>query len=156
MADEFRNYDSTDEYRFVGPRLTADPVVRETANGKMVRLQIVSTSRNKGKNDIEDLWVEVNVGDFNAEAASFMKKGDVLHEIKGKPYVRRFGESKEKFSFCLERATIVIPSELKKELKARGWDPMKKAGESGGARPSGKPSNTKRKPQREIQDLPED
>ena len=163
MAEEFKSYDSTDEYKYSGARLTKDAEVRDTAGGKMVRLQVVSTSRNKGKRGIDDLWIDVEVADFFVEAASFMKQKDVLHEIRGKPYLRRYGDNNERFAICLERAQLVIPSELKKQLKERGWSGTGSPTSNGGNASSGTKSGssgtkrtTSRRPQREIQELPED
>lgn len=152
MADqEYKNYDSNDRFKQCGVRLTKDAEVRDGANGKMVRLTFVSTSRNKGKNGIDDLWVEANVNDFQAEAASFLKEKDVLHEVDGKPYLRRFGENNERIAFCLERAQLVIPLELFAKLKDRGFKP----GQKSDAKPAGKKSGRKTE-KRDIQDLPED
>lgn len=158
MADkQFKPYDSTDKYSYVGARLAKDPEVRDGKNGKMVRLQVVSTSWREGENGVVPLWVEANVADYFAEAASFMKQNDVLHEIVGKPYMRRFGDNNQMFSFCLDKAQLNIPSELKKTLETRGW---KRGGQTqaGGNKPA--PTNNRKPPQRrqqrQIQDMPED
>lgn len=161
MADkEFKAYDSTDEYSYSGARLTADADARDGKNGKMVRLSLVSTSwrQNNADSGVTELWVEANVADYFAEAASFMKKNDVLHKVSGKPYLRRFGENKERIAFCIDKAQLVIPAELKKTLKERGWSgggqqqsspaPAKSA-----TKPTNKP--TGRRTQRQIEDLPE-
>lgn len=149
MTDQYKSVDSSDEYKYTGCRLTSDPEVRDTKYGKMVSFKIVSTSRNKGKNDIDDLWVTVKPSDYYVEAASFLRAKDVLHEVKGKPVLRRFGEGKRMIEFIIERAQLHIPSELKKQLKERGWQP----GQSSGSTPRPRSSNTSR---REIEPLPED
>ncbi len=137
MADkEFKSYDSSDKYRCNGVRLAKDAESRDGDHGKMVRLTFVSTSR---KDAHSDLWVECNVADFQAEAASFLLKGDILHEVEGKPCLRRYGDDNEKFSFVVDRASIVIPLALFAELKERGFVPN-------GGKPAAKPAKKGAKP----------
>jgi single-stranded DNA-binding protein len=127
MADqEFKNYDTSDRLHFVGARLAKDAEVRETKGGKMVRITAVSTSRNEGNNGIVPMWIEFNVNDFQADLAEHLKKGDVLYEIYGHPYMRKWGESDEKVSICVDRAQLVVPPSLFATLKERGFSPGKK------------------------------
>lgn len=151
MGDtEFKAYDSNDLYECCGARLAKDAEVRETANGRMVRLTFVSTSRRAGENGIEDMWVEANVNDFQSDLAAHLKKGDVLHKIHGKPYLRKWGEDGTKISFCVERAQLVVPLDLFKALKERGFVP----GAKGAA--AGKKPATKKPAGRKAIELPED
>lgn len=123
METDYKKYDSASKYECCGVRLAKDAEVRETANGRMVRLTFVDSSRRAGDNGIEDMWVEANVNDFQSDAAAHMKKGDVLHKVDGKPYLRKWGENESKVSFCLERAQLVIPLDLFAPLKERGFVP---------------------------------
>jgi len=152
METEYKSVDSPDEYRYPGCRVIGDPESKNTRNGLMVSFKIVSTSRNKGKNDIDDLWIVVKPSDYHAEAASFLRNKDVLHEVRGKPILRRFGEGKRMIEVVLERAQIIFPSELKRQLKERGWaGGAATAGRSGGF---GSTRHTNQR--REIEPLPED
>ena len=163
MAEKtYKKYDSQDRYQIAGARLTADPVVNEGIHGKMVRLSAVSTSRNEKHSD---LWLEINVGDFHAEACAHLKKNDVLHLISGKPCLRMYGDDNEKFSFVINRAEVIIPLALQKELKdERGWVPGESGSKANGkatdkkkttAKPAAKPAAKKVVPV-EIPDDPED
>lgn len=160
---EYKKYDSADKYRMAGVRLAKDAESRDGDHGKMVRLTFVSTSRKEAHSD---LWVEANVGDFQAELASFLKKGDILFEVEGKPCLRRYGDDNEKFSFVVDRCSLVIPPDLFAELKERGWEPgagkptkgaktskpAAKPAAKTAAKPAGKP--TKKKP--EPIEIPDD
>lgn len=162
MAEEkeFKKYDTQDKLRICGARLAKDAESRDGEHGKMVRLTVVSTSRKPAHSD---LWLEVNVGDFHAEAASFLKKNDTVHFIEGKPCLRRYGDNNEKFSLVVDRAEVIIPLDLQKELKDRGWIPgsSSKAGgkapakKAGATKPSAKPAAKKPVPV-EISDEDED
>lgn len=141
MAKEektYRKYDTNDKVRFAGARLAKDAESRDGEHGPMVRLTTVSTSR---KDAHEDLWLEVNVGDFHAVAASYLKKGDVVHLIEGKLCLRKYGDDKEKFSIVIDRADVIIPLELQAELKERGWVPGEKTIAGGEAPKKGKKSD---------------
>lgn len=145
---EYRKYDTQDRLRIAGARLAKDPESRDGEHGKMVRLTVVSTSRKEAHSD---LWLEVNVGDFHAEAASFLVKGDTVHLIEGKPCLRRYGDDNEKFSLVVDRAEVIIPLDLQATLKERGWVPgAKTSGKAAGkpagkAKPASKPAAPKKK-----------
>lgn len=125
MAEDFKKFDSPDRYSFPGARLAKDPHVYEgTGDNPLVTLTFVSGSRNEADSD---LWVEAKVNDRNADLATFLRKGDILHDVTGKPCLRRYGDSNEKFSFQLRRAEIVVPYALFPELKSRGWVPGAKS-----------------------------
>jgi len=134
MADqEYKKYDTRSKYTATGIRLAKDAEVRETANGKLVRLTIVDTSRLDSD---DDLWVEATVRDFDAGVAEYLRKGDILHEVTGKPTIRRYGDNNEKFTFGVRQAMIHVPAELFAQLKERGWVP----GQGGNSKPNGKPA----------------
>lgn len=126
---EYKKYDTNDKVRFAGARLAKDAESRDGEHGKMVRLTVVSTSRKEAHSD---LWLEVNVGDFHAEAASFLKKNDTVHLIEGKLCLRKYGDDNEKFSIVVDRADVIIPLDLQAELKERGWVPGEKSKAAGG------------------------
>lgn len=158
---EFKKFDSLDTYLLRGARLAKDAEVREGEHGLMVRLTFASESRNEAH---DTLWIEANVGDFNAQIASFLKKGDILHAVEGKPCLRRFGDNNEKFSFVVNRCTIAVPIELFATLKERGFTPGQKGG---GAKkstptpskkpaPAKKPAPSKKPTPIEIPDDPDD
>ena len=118
---EYKSYDSACFAEFIGARLAMEPVVTEGEHGPMVRLKVVATSRNTER--FVDLWLECNVGQYNALAASYLQKGDLLHSIRGRLAAREWGdEDDKKTSICLERCEIVIPIELMIELKERGFE----------------------------------
>jgi hypothetical protein len=158
---EYKKYDTRDKVVFAGARLAKDAESRDGEHGKMVRLTTVSTSR---KDAHDDLWLEVNVGDFHAELASFLKKGDILHLIEGKLCLRRYGDDKEKFSIVIDRAEIAVPLELQAECKERGWVPGekskadgKKADKKGDKKSTKTEKTTAKKPAPiEIEDDPEE
>ncbi len=139
MGDgEFKKYDSADKYRQAGVRLTADASTREGEHGKMVRLSFTSESR---KEQHKTLWVECNVCDFNAEAASFLLKGDILMLVEGKPCLREYekdGETRQQF--VVDRAEVVIGGALFNELKERGFTPGQKSGAKPAAKKGAKPA----------------
>ncbi len=139
MSDkEYKKYDTACFLDFSGAKLCKDPESREGEYGKMVRLTLVATSR---KDNYSDLWIEVNVSDFNAEAASYLAKGDVLHNVRGRACLRLFGDSNEKFSLVCDRADLVIPPDLFATLKERGFTPG--AGGTKGKPAAKKPTGTK-------------
>lgn len=136
---EFKLYDSSDKYRMRGVRLAKDPRVNDGEYGKQTSLTFVSTSR---KEKHKEMWWTANVHDFQADIAAFLLKGDVLHEIEGKPVNRPWQDKdgNDRDSFELERAEIVIPAEMFAVLRERGWEPTtpnKKAG-AGKAGPAAK------------------
>lgn len=135
---EFRKFDSADKYRQAGVRLTKDAETRDGAHGPMVRLTATSESR---KEQHSTLWLEINVGDWHAEAARFLLKGDILHLVEGKPCLRRYGDDNEKWSFVVDRAELTIGGALFNELKDRGFVPGAKGakpapGKAGGKKPA--------------------
>jgi hypothetical protein len=96
-----------------------------------------------------DLWVSANVNKFDADIASHLKKGDILHRVSGKPVMRPYGE--DKLSFELENSQLVIPAELFSVLRERGWTPG-----GGDKKPAGKvPSRvpSKKAPARKVIDI---
>jgi single-stranded DNA-binding protein len=117
---EYKRYDSEDNYTCEGVRLAKDPEVKEVGDGNIVTLTFVSTSRNEGDSD---LWVEAKIADRQADLAAYLKKDDVLHAVKGKPCLRRYGDKNEKFSFQLRRAAITVPIGMFATIKDRGWSP---------------------------------
>jgi len=159
MADkEYKKYDTNCYLDFQGARLCKDPEVREGDYGKMVRLTLVATSR---KDNYSDLWIEVNVSDFHAEAASFLLKGDTVHNVRGRACLRLFGDDNEKFSLVCDRAEIAIPIELFGELKERGFEPGASKSKKGGkadkkpaakGKPAGKVKPAKKPEPIEIDD----
>ncbi len=150
MADtEYKRWDSDSGWWMNGAELKKDPEVRDGANGKMVRLTLVSTSRREGN---DDLWVEVNVSDFNADAAAWMKKNDVLHRVEGKDFMRTFGEGKK--SFGVERARLSIGRELMKTLRERGFSPGTGNAPTSSAKPAA--AAKKSRQPRQTLELPED
>lgn len=135
---EFRKYDSNDRYECFGVRLAKDARVAEFGGARMVSLTFASESRRE-KNIT--LWVSANMADHQAELASFLKKGDLLHQVMGKPVMRAWGDDKEKTSFELERATMVVPLDLFPVLKERGFVPGAKAeGTKAGTKTGTKPT----------------
>lgn len=151
MGDEFKKYDSEDNYECLGVRLAKDAEVRDGANDtQMVRLTFVSTSRNEADSD---LWVEANVADRQADLAAFLKKGDILHQVKGKPCIRKYG-TPEKTAFSIRRASLVVPLDMFKVLKERGWTPGAKAANTN-TKPTGKTQTRKTAP-REMPNLDDD
>jgi single-stranded DNA-binding protein len=149
MSKDDKKYDSDSGWFMKGARLCKDPEVREGANGKMVRLTFVSTSRRDGNSD---LWIECNVQDFQTDLASYLLKGDVLHYVEGKDFLRKYGENDEKFSFGIDRARLSVPLDLFATLKERGWTP----GGGKEEKPAAKKSATKTRAPRKQVELPDD
>lgn len=119
---EYKRYDSPFHGEYKGARIATDPTCVPSKDGDpLVRFKVVADSRNER---FEPLWVEVNVGKFNANAASWLQKGDVLHEIRGRIAQRLWGEDNDKVAISLEFADLVIPGALIATLKERGFDPQ--------------------------------
>ncbi len=114
---DYAKYDSDDTFIAWNIRLTADPTVRDGANGPMVTLKWVCTSRNDGDADI---WVEATASDRQAALAQCLKKGDVLG-IQGKLCMRTWGEGK--IAMQLRRAELHVPISLLMACKERGFVP---------------------------------
>lgn len=143
MSDDYKKYDSEDNYECVGVRLAKDAETR--AGGKMTILTFVSTSKSEGD---ADMWVEAIMSDYYAEAAAWLKKGDVVHKVFGKPCRREYNG---KVSFQLRRAGVIIPISLKMVLKEeRGFTPSGK----GNATSSKPAARTKRDPLDDDSDIP--
>lgn len=147
MSDDYKKYDSQDNYNIHNARLTKDATVNEGTKGPMVRLTFVSTSRNDRHSD---LWVEATVNDFQASMATYLKKGDVIG-VSGKPALRRYGDNDEKISFEIVRADIHPSIPLFQALKERGFEP--------GAKPGAKKTGAKKtttKPAKTVVEIPDD
>lgn len=121
MAEEFRKYDSQDNYTIHNARLTADAQVIPTDSDRppMVKLKFASEHRS---DRYETLWVEATVADRHAGLARYLKKGDVLG-VSGKPGLRRWGDDNDKISFELTYAEIMPSIELIAAAKERGFTP---------------------------------
>src|SRR5690242_11141653 len=105
MAEQqYKPYDSDSGWWFNNARLCQDPEIK--ADGRFVRLLVVSTSRNKGQNGVEDLFVEVSPDDYSTEPAKFLKKGDEIGRIEGHEEFRRFGDNRERFGFSIKFARL--------------------------------------------------
>lgn len=126
MGEDYKKYDTEDTFEIAGVRLAKDAETRDVGDTALTTLTFVSTSRAESDSD---LWVEAKVADRQSDLAAFLKKGDILHKITGKPAIRRYGDNNEKFSFQLKRASMVVPLSLIGTLKERGWIP----GGAGGA-----------------------
>lgn len=144
---EYKKYDSEDKYECCGVRLAKDAEVRPGANGDMVTLTFVSTSRSEGD---EDTWVSANINDRQVGAAAYLKKDDVLHKVEGKPCWRKWTnkDGVAKVSFNLRRASFVVPLSLFAALKTRGFTPG-----AAGSKPPAKSTGTRRQA---MPDLDED
>lgn len=152
MSD-FKKFDSDDIYIHHNARLTHDADVKEFDGRKMVKVKFVSETKGQtkdGDDRYESLWCEAIVGDYDADKAAYLKKGDVL-SIEGKPALRLWGDDNDKISFELIRARLHLPVALFVELKERGFDPSGK-GKGKPAKGKSKPAS-KRKP---IIDIPDD
>lgn len=141
MSEERKKFDSNDQYRILGARLAKDARVFEGDHGKMVTLTFASESR---RDKHETLWVNANISDYHSNLASFLKKGDVLLEVRGKPVLRPYDGGK---AFELERAEVSILPEMFATLKERGFTP-------GAGKPAAKPGKapSKRRPIVDIDD----
>lgn len=133
---EYKKYDSNDEFRISGVRIAKEPRVFEGEHGKLVALTFAVTSR---KDKHKDIWMTANVNDFQADIASYLDKGDILHEIRGKLVNRPWdSDDGQRDSLELERAQLVIPADLFATLRERGWEPSAAAPNKKGAK--GKPA----------------
>lgn len=162
MSDtEFKKYNTKDAYEIHDARLSKDATVLPGNKGNMVKISFASETTGadkEGQDRYSTLWVEGSVNDFNADAAAFLKKNDVLG-VRGKPALRLWGDGK--FSFELVRCELFMSPELMKKLKERGWVPGQKtdakaAGQpnkKGASKPAAKPAG---KPKKEIVEIPDD
>jgi len=157
LMGDYKKYDSDDVYTQYNARLTHDASVTKLADGrKLVKIKFTSEAKGQDKdgNDrYETIWVEAIVGDYDADKASYLKKGDVLG-VDGKPALRLWGDDNDKISFELIRARLHLPVSLFQELKERGFDP---SGKGGGKK--GKPAKGKSKPagkRKPIVEIPDD
>ncbi len=128
MSEEKKQYDTMDRFEMMGARIQKDAEVTTGDRGKMVRLTILSTSRRERNSPA---WFEVNVSDFQAEIASYLKKGDVLHRVGGKFTLRKYGENESRIALGIERAELDIPIDLFMALKERGFTPGAGKGAAG-------------------------
>lgn len=122
MSDdkEYARYDSACAVEFAAARIATDPTCIKSKEGKpLVRFKVVAERAN---DRFEPLWLEVNVGQFNAKAASFLQKGDTVAQIRGALAQRLWGDDKENTSISIEFAEVVIPPALFKDLKERGFE----------------------------------
>lgn len=157
LMSEYKKYDSDDTYVQHNARLTHDATVTSVGEGrKLVKVKFTSEAKGQtkdGDDRYETIWVEAIVGDYDADKAAYLKKGDVL-SVEGKPALRLWGDDNDKISFELIRARLHLPVSLFQELKERGFDPTGKGGGKGKAKgkaaAKGKPG--KRKPIVEIPD----
>lgn len=154
MADEYKKFDSQDKYEIHHARLSKDATSIPTEKGSMVKVSFASECRS---DRYETLWVEATVQDFQADAAAYLKKSDVVG-VRGKPGFRTYTDSQgeTKYAFELIRAELMIPPSLLKELKERGWVPGQKAepGKKGGAKKA--PAGKKAPPPKKVVEIPED
>lgn len=162
MAKEYKRYDSPCFVEYHNARIATDPTCVASKDGEpLVRFKVVADSRN---DRFEPLWLEVNVGKFNAKAASFLQKDDIV-SFRGRVAMRLWGDDNDKVSISVEFADLFIPGHLIGELKERGFDPDGepnytddgggKKGKKGGKdkKKSGKPD--KKKPGKKVE-IPED
>ncbi len=120
---EYKRYDSDASITFVCPRVATEPTCIESKDGKpLVRFKVVAERAN---DRFEPLWLEVNVGQFNAKAASFLQKGDVLGKVRGAIAQRLWGDDNENVSISIEFADVTIPPSLFKDLKERRSPPSR-------------------------------
>lgn len=152
--DNYRKYDSDDNYTQHNARLTHDASVTKLGDGrKLVKVKFTSECKGQtkdGDDRYETIWVEAIVGDFDADKASYLKKGDVL-SVEGKPALRMWGDDGDKVSFELVRSRLHLPVSLFQELKERGFDPTGKGGGNKGKK-AVKPTKGKKK----IVEIPDD
>lgn len=119
---EFKRYDSPFFGEYHAARVATDPTCVPSSEGKpMVRFKVVADSRNER---FEPLWVEVNVGQFNANAASWLQKGDKVASMRGRIAQRLWGDDNENVTISLEFTELYLDGELIAELKDRGFDPQ--------------------------------
>jgi single-stranded DNA-binding protein len=153
MSDDYKKWDSDDNYVQHNARLAFDADVIKLGDGKkLVKLKFTSEAKGQDKegNDrYQTIWVEAIVGDYDADKAAYLKKGDVL-TIEGKPGLRLWGDDNDKISFELIRARLHMPLSLFSELKDRGFAPGGKGGKGKAAPKKGKKSTKK------IVEIPED
>jgi hypothetical protein len=131
---EYRKYDTTAGYEAHNIRLTKDADVKDGANGQMVSITFVDSSRND--RDV-DMWIEAQVSDFQAALGACLKKGDVLG-VRGKLVMQKYGEP-EKVALKLRRAELYVPIDLFMACKERGFEPGA-APSSGAGAGAGKPA----------------
>lgn len=165
MAKEYKRYDSPCFVEYHNARIATDQVtcVASKNDEPLVRFKVVADSRN---DRFEPLWLEVNVGKFNAKAASFLEKDDVL-SLRGRLAMRLWGDDNDKTSISVEFAELYMSGELINKLKERGFDPDgepnytddgKKKGKGKDKKKSGKPDpkKTGAKPAKKQVEIPPD
>lgn len=120
-SEERKRYDSDFVGRYCGVMVATDPTCIESKDGNpLTRFKVVAERRN---DRFAPMWIEVNVGQFNGKAASFLQKGDVLHKIEGALAMRLWGDDNDKVAISMEFADITIPGTLFAALRERGFDP---------------------------------
>jgi hypothetical protein len=166
MAKEYKRYDSPCFVEYHNARIATDQVtcVASKNDEPLVRFKVVADSRN---DRFEPLWLEVNVGKFNAKAASFLEKDDVL-SLRGRLAMRLWGDDNDKVAISVEFAELFMSGELISKLKERGFDPDgepnytdegsgKKKGKGKDKKKSGKPDPKKTgKPGKKAVEIPPD
>lgn len=157
MSD-YKKYDSDDNYVQHNARLTEDARVNEYNGKKLVRLKFTSEAKGtdkEGNDRYETIWVEATVGDYDAEKAAFLEKGDVL-SVEGKPALRLWGDDNDKISFELIRARLHMPISLFQTLKERGFDPSAAGGSDGGKKGKTSKGKAGKKTAKKIVEIPDD
>lgn len=165
MAKEYKRYDSPCFVEYHNARIATDEVtcIKSKNDEPLVRFKVVADSRN---DRFEPLWLEVNVGKFNAKAASFLQKDDVV-SFRGRIAMRLWGDDNDKVAISVEFAELFLSGALINELKERGFDPEgepnytddnggKKKGKGKDKKKSGKPDKNAKKPDKKRVEIPPD
>ena len=162
---KYKSFDSRFMGQFTAARLAMDPQVNEGDHGPMVRLKVVATSKNQER--FSDLWVEINVSKWNAVLASYLEKGDIIAEVRGRIAYRTWGDDNEKSTVSLEQAEIVIMPDMYAVLKERGWEPGSEEAKGSDTKKKSKKDDKKKggkgkteqkptKPQKKVIEIPDD
>lgn len=161
MTKEYKRYDSPCFVEYHNARIATEPTcVASKDDEPLVRFKVVADSRN---DRFEPLWLEVNVGKFNAKAASFLQKDDII-SFRGRIAMRLWGDDNDKVSISVEFADLFIPGALIAELKERGFDPdgepnytEEGSGKKGKKGKKGKPDKKAgKKPDKKKVEIPDD
>lgn len=112
---EKKKYDSQAVLTVHNAYLTADA---KAISPEFTKLRTVLTSRQEKHSD---LWVEIIPRKFDANIASYLKKGDMV-SFEGFPIVRVWGDE-AKQSYEVIDAKLFLPPPMLATLKARGWVP---------------------------------
>lgn len=147
---EYPRFDSDCVVSYTCPRVATEPTCIESSKGTpLVRFKVVAERASKDKDGnyrFEPIWLEVNVGQYNAKACSFLEKNDVLGKVRGPLAMRLWGDNNENQSLSLEFAEVTIPPALFKVLKERGFEGKGEPNYTDGdKKPAGKkPANGKK------------